>query len=200
MNLQRLVYRVDTLILLRKEPIDLRLCPRLQCTLSAFFALSFEAAYAALLVILRLFYCSRTCSLHFFGPFAEAIRTSKCGEVQFQTLLRPAFRALLLHLKMYAGNHHEYTFVSLDGSSAAFLGYAPQATSPPIYSNQPQRQTSPTHHSPHQYHHLQTNMLTSTNVPQLPSTSQESDEMTVDHLLDNVCRILVHLTFPDHVS
>jgi len=31
--------------------MDLRLCPGLQCTLSAFLALSLEAAYAALLVI-----------------------------------------------------------------------------------------------------------------------------------------------------
>lgn len=196
-NLQRLVYRVDTLIPLRKESIDLRLCPRLQCTLSAFTALSFEAAYAALLVILRLFCSSRTCPLHFFGPFAEAIRTSKCGEVQFQSLPRPAFWALPLRLKMYTGNHHEYTYVSLDGSSTAFQGYAPQAPSPPIYPYQAQRQASPT---PHQYHHLQTNMSISTSVPQLSSTSQQSDEMTIDHLLDNVCRLLVHLTFPDHAS
>ena len=163
----------------------------------AFIALSFEAAYAALLVIFRLFCCSRTCPLHFFGLFAEAIRTSKCGEVQFQSLLRPTFRALTLRLKMYTGNHHEYTYISLDGSSTAFQGCAPQA---PIYPYQAQQQASPTYHSPHQYHHLQTNMSTSTNVPQLSSTLRESDEMTVDHLLDNVCRVLVHLTFPDHVS
>src|SRR5258706_12843728 len=85
---------------------------------------------------------------------------------------------------MYTGNHHEYTYASLDGSSTAFNGHAPQATSPSIY---PQRHVWPTHHSPHQYHHLQNNISTSTNVPPLSSILQESDEMTVDHLLDNVC-------------
>jgi len=90
---------------------------------------------------------------------------------------------------MYTGNHHEHTYASLDASSTAF------ATSPPIYPYQAQSQTSPTYYSPHQYHHLQTNMSTSTNVPQLSSTLPEGDEMTVDHLLDNVCRLLIHLTF-----
>lgn len=94
-NLYRFVYRLDVLFSLCKESIDLRLCPGLQCTLSTLVAHSFETAYAALLVIFRLLCCSRTRPLHFFGALAEAVQTSKRGEVQFPSLLRPALRVFV---------------------------------------------------------------------------------------------------------
>jgi hypothetical protein len=150
------------------------------------FCSSSGGAYGALLIVFRFLCFSRTRVLHpsafslrWSKHFRDAVK-SKLPGIFAPTSLHAFRRPLFLRLKMYAGNYHEYADASLDGSLTAFHGYAPQATSP---SSQAQLQSS---HSFHQYHHLQTNMPTSTSASQLSSTLQQGDEMTVDHLLDNV--------------